>query len=267
MSASSSIYSEKVTIDDPKVFLVSYPRSGNTMIRSYLSTVLNIQRYSVYEGDGVYFDPTNSEADWNQVQVIKDHSFRKEYRNVIFVVRDGRDATLSLVYYTFLSGMHNFTKSSELHSLIKAFKYGYTYGFWGDYVKHAVAMANNPRKNVLFVRYEDFITDAYAQLVRIADFLKLEVVSDAFENAIQIASQDKGYQAWNGWGFDYTPDKESLFYQLTRNRGYSNWRAIFDNEARAAFHNSGGTEMLMHFDYETDRDWWIAGESQCKPEL
>ena len=40
--------------------------------------------------------------------------------------------------------------------------------------------------------------------------------------------------------------------------GTIDWRHAFDAPARRAFHELGGTDMLIRLGYETDRDWWRA---------
>ena len=254
LSSSTSLH-----IDEPIVYLVSYPRSGNTLLRSQLSSLLQTQWYSVHQNDGILFDPRTYIPDWNKIVVVKDHDFREEYRNVIYVVRDGRDAVISLAYMTYLLKMHPFTRCEQLGDFLKFLKENYPYGFWAEHVKRALGMAQ--QRHVLFVKYEELTTDPSYQLKAIAQFLNKELTTTDVHQALQTAQkQYKVIQTsseFSDWGFTHTPSPENtLFYALSQNRGHSNWRDIFDQRAKSLFHEYGGTEILLKFGYETDAHWW-----------
>ena len=82
-----------------------------------------------------------------------------------------------------------------------------------------------------------------------------QYVFDSRGNIAERLKADKSSAAQ--WGHGEQPDEsDDIFYAWSRNRQNSNWRTVFDAEARRAFHETGATEFLMRFGFETDEDWW-----------
>ena len=83
------------------VFLVSYPRSGNTWIRYILAHLL--APYEVIDRNRTLYPDIYVPINWQKVtmpRMIKSHEpFTKEYPKIIYLMRDGRDVACS--YYNF----------------------------------------------------------------------------------------------------------------------------------------------------------------------
>lgn len=58
------------------------------------------------------------------------------------------------------------------------------------------------------------------------------------------------------WGIGAEFPPESLFHEWSNNRQGSSWRQAWDAEAKKAFHETGATEFLIEYGYESDPDWW-----------
>jgi hypothetical protein len=67
---------------------------------------------------------------------------------------------------------------------------------------------------------------------------------------------NKGEETRRAWGIVEDDLTGSMFEAWQQSRGKSNWRASFDRAAAKAFHDTGGTEMLIELGYESDPDWW-----------
>ena len=102
------------------IWLASYPRSGNTFLRIILNNVFNVKTYSIYDDEldigsdeqtsdvvGHRFLPENfsiSEArEKEERYYIKTHDLPDDLDNkkdkVIYLIRDGRESSLSLTRY------------------------------------------------------------------------------------------------------------------------------------------------------------------------
>ena len=253
----------KTCIDEPKVYLVSYPRSGNTFVRTFFYHLMGTDIYSVYN-DFKPFRKTSLIPDWEKPAIIKDHTLKDNYRNVIYIIRDGRDATLSYAYFSFLNNKHDFTKVAQLPSFMRHLKNKKIhFGFWGDHVKNALNKL--PYTNTLIVKYENLKKDPINQFKLLTDFLKMDIPVDRIEATLKKVEKDTRYTQWHGWGFNFKPEKDTIFYELSKKRGTSNWKTVFDKKAKEAFHHCGGTEMLIRFGYETDEDWWKNNKMFKKP--
>jgi hypothetical protein len=70
------------------VYLVSYPRSGNTLVREYFSLLQGRAQQSIYPGDVV--DPTDAALTHalDHIEIIKSHRIPADGSPMICLVRD-----------------------------------------------------------------------------------------------------------------------------------------------------------------------------------
>ena len=89
-----------------RVYIVSYPRSGNTWVRLLLEYALGFKTLSVYQGETrrIFREVTGDDShitNARKLDLIKTHEFSLAGNDpAIYVLRDGRDATASYWYYT-----------------------------------------------------------------------------------------------------------------------------------------------------------------------
>src|SRR6516164_3462010 len=96
-------------------YLVSYPRSGNTLVREYFAILQGRPQLSVYEGDVVQASDAALTRALDHVQIIKSHQMPALDGPLIYLVRDGRNASLSFLYMAFLFGGHRFASLREVY--------------------------------------------------------------------------------------------------------------------------------------------------------
>ncbi len=100
---------------------------------------------------------------WYPVTFFKSHYFpRQEYRKVVYLVRDGRDAMVSYLHY--LEGVSG--RPLDFLKLVQDEKPPFP-GNWHEHVEQWLSNPYNAR--MIVVRYEDLQQDPVAQLRRIAD--------------------------------------------------------------------------------------------------
>lgn len=148
------------------VWLASYPRSGNTMTRTLLSRVFDIQTYSEYndrydigskleiaesvghvEYEGTWQDFYQMARESPELFVVKTHGLPRDNQPAIYVVRDGRAAIVSQMTYD--RTLFNIDRGYK--DLINGKMIG---GPWSD---HIAGWNPLERERTLFLRFEDLI--------------------------------------------------------------------------------------------------------------
>jgi len=86
------------------VFLVSYPRSGNTWLRNIIAEIIYGESGTKLGDVGKYIPDIGKynvdEMDLKFPRVIKSHdTYNETYRRVIYIIRDPRDVILSYYKY------------------------------------------------------------------------------------------------------------------------------------------------------------------------
>lgn len=245
----------------PVVYLLSYPRSGSRHGRMLFHLMFDAPMYSVFNPDGRYFCRYAFDPHVPHLRIVKDHMFMPGYRHdrSIYLIRDGREAFLSFAYFLWRMGQTPLVGPGELAFLIRD-GVSQIYGTWANHVAQAALMAGTG-SDILISRYEDFLHDP-AENQRMADFAVrgagIEPVRPVTEVMDMIKAERKDYGAKDSrWGYeDQTIPPDSYLRPWQQNRGKDAWRYGFDAAARKAFHETGATDFLMEFGYETAPDWW-----------
>lgn len=171
------------------VWLASYPRSGNTLLRILLNRAFGVKTPSIYD------DPIDIGADPALAQLVghrshgldleafvdaaesesgvvyaKTHELPRDEHKAIYVVRDGRAAIVSLHHY--LKEVFGIGEQS-LADVITGFPKGLT---WST---HVWSWVLSGRRDTLLLRFEDLVADPASALRKIADFLDLPPPGDA----------------------------------------------------------------------------------------
>jgi hypothetical protein len=241
----------------PTSYVISYPRSGNTMLVNALSHIFQSDWYSVFPGGGRYFSRELCEPEDTSVLLIKDHVYKGDYfkDRAIYIVRDGRDSMVSLCRFLEVANDWRIAEADHFVDFLTAIAKQYLFGFWSDNVRLAVE-AQDAGADILICRYEDVVQDP-REYLRMAKYIAPDhiVASDPSELAAHVERQRLEIDDPE-WGYAADAPHPDLFAAWSRNRGGSNWRSVFNDRARKVFHELGGTEMLLRFGYETDADWW-----------
>lgn len=235
-----------------RCYLVSYPRSGNTLVRDYFAILQGRPQLSVYAGDVV---PSNNAAltpSLAHIDLVKSHHMPADDHPVIYLVRDGRNATLSFLYMSFLFGGHRFLGLEDVHEAIQWIDS--LEGCWSNHV--ARARQESLTRAMLFVRHEDLVATPESALDQMLRFLGVDVSAATIADCVQRQKQSDRYAGNPYGGFLHRPAEKSIYALLQQHRQGAYWRHIFDERTRRYFHERGGTGHLLHFGYECSADWW-----------
>jgi hypothetical protein len=165
------------TIFPDDVYIVSYPRSGNTWTRFLLGNLLypdsatfsNIE-FRVAE---IYFNPDHVLRRLPRPRLLKSHeAFHPNYPHVICIVRDPRDVAVSFYHHNVKA--KNIADTYPIDEFIPRFiraEFDPWWGSWGDNVMSWIAMRQES-DTFLSLRYEDMKANPQEELAKIASFLQ-----------------------------------------------------------------------------------------------
>lgn len=178
---------ERKAIYSDKVFLVSYPKSGNTWLSFIIANLVkqndevidfhNVIQYVPELGkhDDILVNSTKSRA-------IKSHRlYHRNFSNVIYVVRDPRD-----VYVSYFSYLRKTLPSSMSFSEFLRKKDIYP----SRWHTHVGSWLDKPNVASL-IRYEDMLVDPFNEVCKILKILQIDLPN---EKRITQAIEDSSFE-------------------------------------------------------------------------
>ena len=230
------------------VWLASYPRSGNTFFRVILNSIFDIKTYSIYDDKGdIGADEKTSETvgheflpkDFNieearrekNIYYIKTHELLDNRvepdDNVIYLIRDGRESTLSFT-------KHQNTFSHQNKKIIDTIYGNIFIGSWGEHVQ---SWDPKNRKNTLLIKFEELIKDPSQYIGLLSEFLEITPVGDkipTFEELKEINPIFFRSGKTNSWENIYSEEEHISFwlknYKVMDEYGYDYKRpALLDD--------------------------------------
>ena len=208
------------------IFLVSYPKSGNTWTRFLLGNLMNPNERITFANverkvPDIYAKSRKALKRIPSPRVIKSHEcFDPRYRHVIYIVRDPRDVAVSAYHYDRKG--KNVPDNYPIETYV-ATRFMKTYEYFGTWGEHAGSWLVNSKnifelsrlknsflgtsaswgenvmswlgarghdREFLIVRYEDLLEDTQREMTRIAEFLHLNASADRIAKAVELSSAD-----------------------------------------------------------------------------
>lgn len=177
------------------VFIVSYPKSGNTWTRFLIANLAYPEKNPDFTNiNELVPDPEALSkrhlATLPRPRILKTHQYyHPAYENILFIVRDPRDVAVSEYYFHRKRRVYADNFPIEEH--VKQFVAGKTtlYGSWGENLSTwLVTRAKSDR--FLLMRYEDMIQDTPGELLKIAKFLGIDATPERLASAVERSSAD-----------------------------------------------------------------------------
>jgi hypothetical protein len=177
------------------VFLVSFPKSGNTWTRFLIANLAFPQTPASFANiHALVPDPEGTAKKiFDRMpgpRIIKSHHcFDPRYPKIVYIVRDPRDVALSQYHYH--RKCMKIDDQYPMEKFIDRFIAGETcpHGSWGENVSSwLVTRRNSPR--FLLIRYEDLTADAPRELAKIAAFIGIAASKDQIIQAVERSSAD-----------------------------------------------------------------------------
>lgn len=233
------------------VFLVSYPKSGNTWVRFLLANILqqtSNNSVDFHTVQSIIPEVIRNDAFIQQLsrpRIMKSHAYNVSYPRTIYILRDGRDVYVSYYLYrqkTLPEGMSfkDFLSSATHYPCL-----------WSEHVKFWLDFQKDT-DNFLLVRYEDLISDTYQQLQRILNFISLNCDERLIQGAIEASS----FSSMKNLEFERgRPYKSQEGAEVFVRRGaVGDWRNFFSSSEKEIFNRNEGN-LLVELNYAQNLEW------------
>ena len=223
-------------------WIASYPKSGNTFIRSFLASYLFSDTgkfdfdllYNILQFPSLKFSKTDlfskkdAAQNWiynqnfffnNKDTFLKTHNTLIEFegykftspkqtRGAIYIVRDPRNVVLSMSHHYSLTYEESFEKmiNNEASLLEKTFNNDHSnFTFLGSWSNHYKSWRDNDEFKILFLKYEDFEENAEKEFKKILSFI-YELKNEKF-----IINDKKFSNALKSTNFTNLKNKENIY--------------------------------------------------------
>ena len=250
------------------IWLASYPKSGNTYVRSFLSAyyysiqgqfnfdlISNIKQFP----DEEFFNKKTNSIDeasdqWMPIQkkiiknkkiiFFKTHSCLGNYENkpfttpettlgAIYVVRDPRNVFNSIKnHFSMNDDAALQMLIDKKRGLITNNKNFSSYSFISSWENHYLSWKKNTTFRRIFVRYEDLLNNKYET------FRDIIVFTNALMNKTDGVNKSKLQKAIESTNFDILKTKEVSEKFQESDKGFKKWRG-FHKENKNLFFNLG----------------------------
>jgi hypothetical protein len=238
------------------IFLVSYPKSGNTWLRFLIANAIKVhykidQDVNFFTIQGIIPSPrgkinllpTGPFGRTDLSRIIKSHSaYHPYYFRVIYLVRDPRDVMVS--YYHYLKRLKQISEATTISELIRDDKYGIM-----SWVKHSKSwyFNHNPSsQRIKIFRYEDFLEDTKLQLFLLMEYLGIIMDNASLEEAITLSSKERMKASeLKHVSFNLVNEKMSFVRQGLANHG----RNLSDSDRKLIDDSSRDVASLMGYNF------------------
>ena len=244
-----------VTVLPDDVFLVSYPKSGNTWLRFLIANLIYLDRTNVSFSNieklvpDIYQNTNKDLLRLSRPRIMKSHEyFDARYSKVIYIVRDPRDVAVS--YYHHLIKAKKINNDYPIDKYIKFFIKGEfhpQFGTWAENVESWLFSELN-QNNFLLLKYEDMLNNSFKQMLDIALFLGLERDNNKILKAIEFSSADNMRRLEKETGWQPSKGdmiKDKLFVRTAKS---DNWKTSLSQYAIEEIENNWRV-LMKRLDY------------------
>ena len=231
-------------------YLASFPKSGNTWIRFIIANLLsgnrdvNLKNLMKYIPDSHVEEQVkyviNEKNIFNQFnfQFIKTHDLKNRYyynKNIIYVVRDGRDVINS--YFHYINARNN--EKLNIEDIILN-NHDSPFGSWSD---HILSWCSDVRENFFLLKYENLLKEPFNEMSNLLSAINWKIENNKLKQAIEKSSFDKlqKIEKKKGIMFDQKLlQKDSLFFRSGR---LGDWKNYFSSKNNDLFWEKHGLAM------------------------
>lgn len=245
-----------LTVFPDDVFLVSYPRSGNTWTRFLIGNLLHPDQAVSFANveaiiPEIYFNSDRSLRSHARPRLLKSHEcFQPLYKRVIYITRDPRDVAVSFYHHHVKAG--NLPDGYSMDEYVPRFvagEFDSAFGSWGENVQSWLAIrGDNP--DFLLLQYEQMLQDPEQALRKVGDFLatrsfeNLNTSAQIIRRAVELSSPDRmralEKQQSKDWVLTKSTRQDKPF---VRSAKQGEWRKTLSRAASQYIENAWGGIM------------------------
>jgi len=232
-----------LAVFDDDVFIVSYPKSGNTWLRFLIGNLIYSETEVTFSNiekkvPDIYYLTRRNARKIPKPRYLKSHEYYDpRYKKVIYIVRDPRDVAVS--YYNFCIKFGYF---DETHS-IDEFVLDYCDGrigdgcSWQQHVGSWLGAMRNDRR-FLFIKYEDLLIDTQHCLENIACFLEKPVNDEQLSRVVMSSTAKRMRELEEQQSDVWAPTKHSRRNKVFIRKARSGvWRDELSSENASIIEN------------------------------
>jgi hypothetical protein len=245
-----------LTVFPDDVFIVSYPRSGNTWTRFLISNLIYQDEPTTFANiesriPEIYFNPDHMMRALPRPRILKSHEcFDPRCRQVIYIVRDPRDVAVSFYHHNVKAG--NIRDDYPMDDFIPRFiaaEFDTRWGSWEENVRSWLALRHN-HPGFMMLRYEEMKKDSAGQLLQIGEFLQkcsfpnLDLSSSKLQQAVELSSSDRMRVLEKEQGTKWVLTKQTRHDKpFVRTASAGAWKSILSAGAVTAIESRWGDTM------------------------
>jgi hypothetical protein len=253
----------RLTVYADDLFIVSYPRSGNTWTRFLIGnllyenepvTFLNIEKYI----PAIYLWPDRVMRRLPRPRVLKSHEcFDPRYKRVIYIVRDPRDVAVSYYHYAIKRNVipDGYPITEFIHRFMDGeFDLAWNWAAsWGDHVLSWMSLRQG-RQNFLLLRYEDMLQDTENELRKVAHLVGIEPTPERLRRAMELSSATRMRDLEKTQGKDWKLTKDTRQDKpFVRSAHAGDWRTALPASSVAEIEQAWGSIMKqVGYDLSTE---------------
>ena len=245
-----------LTVFPDDVFIVSYPRSGNTWTRFLIGNLISQADPITFANiesqiPEIYFNPDRIMRRLPRPRILKSHEcFQPRYRRIIYIARDPREVAVSFYHHNVKAG--NIPDDYPMEDFVPRFinaEFDTRWGSWADHVLSWILLRQN-RPEFLLLRYEDMQRDAMRELARIAQFLNkcslgpIDVSSEKLQRAVDRSSHERMRALEKEQSADWILTKRTRHDKpFVRSAKAGTWKSVLSPASVASIEAAWGTVM------------------------
>ena len=240
----------RLTVLPDDIFIVSYPRSGNTWARFLIGNLLHPESPVTFANvesivPEIYFLPNQKLLRMPRPRLMKSHEyFDPRYKRVIYFVRDPRDVAVSMYHYCMKR--RNIPDSLAIDEFIPRFVDGeffLDFGTWGEHVQSWCATRKG-KTGFLCIKYEEMLSQPGQELAKIAAALGIDALPEKISRAVELSSarqmQSLEKQQSANWKLTGVTRQDIPFVRQAKAGG---WKGNLSAPAVQAIENAWGHVM------------------------
>jgi estrone sulfotransferase len=235
------------TIYPDDVFLVSYPKSGNTWLRYLIAHALH---------PGAAIDSTTIDqfvpdvyVAWQKTNVLPRPRFIKThdtwfegFPKTVYIVRDYRDVLISFYHYQRALGKF----SGTISEFISAIDQPHPFGSWKEHVTKALKFRAHHPERMLMIRYEDLHRQPRQILSEVLTFSGVKWTVD-LDTAIEASSFSSLQRMEKMKGSELMDKTGSSFFREGKS---GTWNSVLsERDLERILHEQGHLTLLKQLNY------------------